>query len=127
MLDILAAVSGVDKKTLWLKFDFIMTDATAHNMEVEMLLAEELDSTHMPKHLLCHVHPVFLFLRALDAIFKEIELSMGREKIFASFNVTPDNQESVMTQFLDCCSRLICHDFDHKPWNRAGEFDIFIR
>ena len=46
VLDILAAISGVDKKTLWLKFNFIMTDATAHNMEVEALLAEELESTH---------------------------------------------------------------------------------
>ena len=31
-----------------------------------------------------------------------------------------------MTQFLDCSVRLVCHDFDHKPWNKAAEFDLYI-
>ena len=85
---------------------------------------DEVDS--VPKHLLCHVHPVLMFVRELDAAFKTIEGSIGRDKIFASFNVTPDTQESVMTQYLDCEVRLVCHDYDHKPWNRANEFDLFI-
>ena len=96
-------------------------------MEVEKLLAEQLEVTeHVPRHLLCHVHPVFMFLRELDAVFKMIEQKIGHDKIFASFNLTPNSQESIITQFLDCSMRLISHDFDHKPWNKADEFDIFI-
>ena len=127
LLDILSAVSGFSKESLFAKIDFVMTDATAHNLEVETLLSEELHSPHLPKHLLCHVHPVFAFLRQLDGVFKEIEATIGRDKIFANFNVTPnESQESVMSQFLDCSVRLVSHDFDHKPWNKAEEFDLFI-
>ena len=123
---ILSAVSGISKETLFSKIDFVMTDSTAHNMEVEKLLAHELDVDHVPNHLLCQVHPVFMFVRELDSVFKTIEQTIGPQKVFASFNVTPNSQESITTQFLDCGMRLVAHDFDHKPWNKANEFDIFI-
>ena len=97
LLKILSAVSGIPEETIFNKFHFRMTDSTSHNMEVELLLSAELNSSHVPKHLLCHVHPVFLFLRLLDALFKNIEESIGRDKIFASFNVTPDTQVTSAT------------------------------
>ena len=126
LLEILSAVSGVEKQAIHGKIDFQASDATVHNLEVEQLLAAKLNSSHVPKRLLCNTHPVFMFTRTLDSVFKTIKASIGREKIFASFNLTPESQESVMSQFLDCCVRLISHDFDHKPWNCADEFDIFI-
>ena len=92
LLKILSAVSGIPEEAIFNKFHFRMTDSTSHNMEVELLLSAELNSSHVPKHLLCHVHPVFLFLRLLDALFKNIEESIEHDKIFASFNVTPDSQ-----------------------------------
>ncbi len=126
-LHLLSAVSGVSVETLFSKLDFVMTDSTAHNMEVEKLVAEELNLDHIPEHLLCHTHPVLMMTRVMDGVFKEIEGTIGKDKIFASFNVTPNaNQDSIFTQFLDCANRLISHDFDHKPWNKAAEFDIFI-
>ena len=126
ILSILSAVSGIPKETLLAKIDFKVTDATSHNLQVEQLVAEKLNSSHTPKQLLCNTHPVFMFIRTLDSVFKVIESSIGRDKIFACFNVTTESQESVMTQFLDCSMRLISHDFDHKPWNCADQFDIFI-
>lgn len=33
---------------------------------------------------------------------------------------------SVTEQSLDCLTRLINHDFDHKPWNKSSEFDLYI-
>jgi hypothetical protein len=122
----LSAVSGITTATLFSKIDFVVTDATSHNLKVEHLLAEQLEVEEAPHHLLCHVHPALMFTRELDAAFKMIEESIGRDKIYASFNVMPDSPESVMTQFLDCTVRMVCHDFDHKPWNRADEFDLFI-
>ena len=83
ILDILAAVSGFSKESLFAKIDFVMTNATSHNLEVETLLADELQSSNSPKHLLCHVHPVFGFLRQIDAVFKDVEATIGRDKIFA--------------------------------------------
>ena len=38
-LQILSAASGVDAKVL---FDFVISDQTAHNMDVELLVAKEL-------------------------------------------------------------------------------------
>ena len=37
-----------------------------------------------------------------------------------------DVQESVVQQSMNCLTRLVTHDFDHKSWNYAEEFDIFI-
>ena len=104
----------------------MVTDATSHNLEVEKLLAEQLQVESIPDHLLCHVHPALMFTRELDSVFKEIEEKIGRDKIFASFNVMPDSPESVITQFNNCLSRFLSNDFDHKPWNKAPEFNIFI-
>ena len=33
---------------------------------------------------------------------------------------------SVTEQALDCITRLIIHDFDHKPWNKSKEIDMHI-
>ena len=47
---------------------------------------------------------------------------------FAGFDVTiTDIQTSVTEQFLDVTLRLVSHDFHHKMWNKASEFDIFIQ
>lgn len=126
ILDILAAVSGVSCETLFEKIDFIMTDATSHNLEVEKLLAQQLEVANVPRHLLCHVHPALMFTRELDLVFKEVEEKIGRNKIFASFSVMPDSSDSVTTQFMDCNSRFVSEDYDHKPWNRSSEFAIHI-
>ena len=32
----------------------------------------------------------------------------------------------VTEQALDCITRLINHDFDHKPWNKSHKFDMHI-
>ena len=97
-------------------------------MKVEKLVAEELNITHVPGHLLCHTHPVLMMSRVIDNVFKEIEATIGKDKIFAAFNITPNsNHDSIYTQYLDCSNRLVSHDFDHKQWNKAGEFDLFIQ
>ena len=31
---------------------------------------------------------------------------------------------SVTEQALDCITRLLNHDFDHKPWNKSQEIDM---
>lgn len=126
VLNILAAVSGITTETLFQKIDFVVTDATSHNLEVEKMLADKLQTDHIPSHLLCHTHPALMFTRELEAVFKEIEEKIGRDKIYAHFNIIPDSPQSVTKQFLDVVSRFISHDFDHKFWNRANEFDLHI-
>ena len=52
---------------------------------------------------------------------------MERTKLYSSFLVNATTTASSVTQqALDCITRLINHDFDHKSWNKAKDFDMFI-
>lgn len=127
VLKILEAASGVDAKTLFDKIDFVITDQTAHNFGIETLVATDLQSDHLPEHLFCNVHPSLMFNRVLTKQWIAIETTIGRDKIYSNFLVNASTAASSVTeQALDCMTRLISHDFDHKPWNKAGEFDIHI-
>jgi hypothetical protein len=127
LFNILEAASGVPAKTLFEKVDFVVTDQTAHNFKVDELVAESLDSEHVPDHLFCNVHPTLMFNRVITKQWAEIENAIGRDKIYSNFlvNVTTASS-SVTEQALDCMTRLINHDFDHKPWNKSNEFDLHI-
>ena len=127
ILSLLSAVSGVPSDVLWKRITFTMTDATTHNMKVDDVVAEALGTEHLPDHLLCQAHPVLMFNRVMQKTFKEVDQVIGSEKIFSTFAVAiSEQQESVTEQFLDCVTRLVTHDFDHKSWNYADQFDIFI-
>ena len=127
ILDILSTVSGVPSADLWRRIDFTMTDSTSHNMKVDDLVSSALETEHVPTHLLCQVHPACMFTRCLQKLFKMIDTSIGPTKIFSAFAVSlSEVKESVMEQWIDCLTRLVTHDFDHKSWNYSAEFDIFI-
>lgn len=127
ILNILSVCGNVPADTLWSKVDFVMTDGTGHNLEVEKMVAESLGSEHVPGHLLCQVHPVNLFNREMQKMWKEVDTTIGPDKIFAGFAVSvSDQQVSVTEQWMDCVTRLVTHDYDQKAWNKAEEFDIFI-
>jgi len=127
VLKILEAASGVAAKILFEKIDFVVTDQTAHNIGVDELVADILESEHKPDHLFCNVHPTLMFNRIITKQWSEIENALGRDKIYSNFFVNATTATtSVTEQALDCMMRLINHDFDHKPWNKSIEFDVHI-
>ena len=127
ILAILSAVSGVSSEELWRRIDFTMTDSTIHNMKVDEMVSSALGTDHTPAHLLCQVHPACMFTRCLQKLFKKIDVTIGPDKIFSLFAVPlSDVQDSVLQQWMDCATRLVTHDYDHKSWNYADQFDIFI-
>ena len=127
ILAILSAVSGVSSEDLWRRIDFTMTDSTIHNMKVDDMVSAALGTDHIPFHLLCQVHPACMFTRCLQKLFKKVDTMIGPTKIFSVFAVSlSEVQESVVEQWMNCVTRLITHDYDHKSWNYADEFDIFI-
>jgi len=68
-----------------------------------------------------------MFNRVITKQWAEIENTIGRDKIYSNFLVNATTSAtSVTEQALDCMTRLIDHDFDHKPWNKANEFDLHI-
>ena len=127
ILSILSAVSGVSSSDLWRRIDFTMTDSTSHNMGVDDLVSEALETDHTPSHLICQVHPCAMFTRVTQKLCKQIDVTIGPSKIFSSFAVSlGEMHESVLDQWMDCTTRLVSHDFDHKSWNYAVEFDLFL-
>ena len=91
--------------------------------ETRKNLAEGLGSE---RHLLCQVHPVNLFNREMQKMWKKVDTTIGPDEIFAGFAVSvSDQQVSVTEQWIDCIPRLVTQDFDQKAWNKTKEFDLF--
>ena len=127
VLSILATCGGVTRQSLWSKVDFVMTDSVSHNKGVEQLVADELEVDHLPSHLLCNVHPSLMFTREMLKLFVEIDTTLTPEKIYAGFAITiTDQQISVFQNAMDCTLRLVSRDFNHKAWNKAEEFELFL-
>ena len=127
ILSILATCGGVTRQILWSKVDFVMTDSVSHNKGVEEIVAEALEVDHIPSHLLCNVHPSLMFVRVALKLFVEIDSTLTPEKIYAGFAITvTDQQISVFQNCVDCTLRLISRDFNHKAWNKAEEFELFM-
>ena len=80
------AASNVPVKVLFEKINFVITDQTSHNFEVEEILAEKLERDHIPDHLFCHVHPSLMFNRVLTKSWSDIENAIGLDKIFSSYD-----------------------------------------
>jgi hypothetical protein len=127
MFNILSVVSGVPIEQIHNKIDFVMTDSTSHNLGVGLLVTEELGVQHTPSHLLCQVHPALMMVRKLEEVCKEIESTIGSDKLHSSFTISlTNNNDSISCQFIDAMHRFISHDFNHKAWNRADAFGQFI-
>ena len=106
---------------------FKVTDATAHNFEVDEIVALELGSDFIPEHLLCHTHPALMFNRVIVNTFSKIEKEIGPDKIYSSFLVNATtSHDSVVEQYIDCTVRLISSDFNNKSWNKSTEFGIYL-
>jgi hypothetical protein len=57
-----------------------------------------------------------------------IEREIGPDKINSSLLVNATTtHDSVTEQFIDCFTRLIASDFNHKAWNKSLEFTTFIK
>ena len=126
-LQILSAASGVNAKVLFERIDFVISNQTAHNIDVELLVAKKLGTEKVPNQLFCNVHPCLMFNWVIVKHWSQVEHAIGHDKIYANFLVNATTTVSSVTeQALDCIFRLINHDFDHKPWNKSQEFDMHI-
>ena len=127
LLAILATCGGVSRQLIWSKIDFSMTDSVSHNREVEKMVADTLETEHIPSHLLCNVHPSLMFGREILGLFVEIDTTLTPDKIYAGFAIMiSDTQLSVFQNCVDCTLRLVSRDYNHKAWNKAEEFELFM-
>ena len=73
-------------KTLWEKFNAIMTDAVTKNLEIEETITKALDLSHVPLHLLCKSHTVEALDKSSLEVLNEIEKSVKQHEIFEKIN-----------------------------------------
>ena len=60
-------------------------------------------------------------------MFVENDSVLTPEKIYAGFAITiTDQQISVFQNCMDCTLRLVSRDFNHKAWNKAKQFEMFM-
>lgn len=86
-LKILLAASEhkYSEKEILENISFVMSDSTAHNLEVIEAVAEELHVAEAPRTILCNVHPFMMFQGKLKEICMDIHNSLGNEKIIQCF------------------------------------------
>ena len=77
VLNLLVVCWRYETVSLWNKVDFLMTDSTSHNMEVETIVSEKLNTDHLPDHLLCEVHPSLMFNRVFCDFWKDVDRTYG--------------------------------------------------
>ena len=88
----------------------------------------DLDTDLIPDELLCSTHPALMFNREIVRALSKIELTIGREKIYAAVlvNAKSSSHDTVLEQLIDVTMRLVSHDYDHKAWNYSDQFDRHI-
>ena len=84
-LQILSAASGVDAKVPFERIDFVISDQTAHNIDVELLVAKELGTEKVPNQLFCNVHPCLMFNQVIVKHWSQLEHAIGLIKYMQIF------------------------------------------
>ena len=128
-IEILSAATGYkySAKDIVEKINFVMTDSTAHNLEVFDSVCEDLGAEHSPTSVTCNMHVLMMFQRKAEKVFQHIHDGLGHAKIKDCFLVNVDFQnQPFIIKALKCLSSFINKDFSAKPWNRSSHFESFI-
>ena len=67
------------------KTDFVMTDSTSHNLEVNGIVGKELQVGEIQKTLLCNVQPLLIFQAKMKKIWHDIHNSRENKKLLNTF------------------------------------------
>eukprot|EP00731_Ephydatia_muelleri_P028740 Em0020g384a len=57
-----------------------MTNSTNHNLKGDDMVSAALETEHIPSH---QVHPLSMFTRCLQDLFKQINITISPTKVFA--------------------------------------------
>lgn len=128
-LKILCAAAGCryTEQDILANLQFVMTDSTAHNLEVMESVCKEY-GVKAPKALTCNVHPLMMMQRKIKEVFRIIHDEIGASKIKDCFLTETDfANEDFITKSITCLSNFINKDYSAKPWNRQSHFDNFIK
>lgn len=117
-------------KMLWGKVDAFMTDAVSKNLKVEYLVAEELQSAHVPLHLLCKAHTCEKLDDCNETTLMKMEQRLSvrttiekREPRLKSFI---RKSKTVVKAAIQALLQLVAKGGDGKSTSLADEFDLVL-
>ena len=127
--DILSEASGIDSNDLYAPVNCHMTDSTAHNKRLGVVLADKMGRDEAAGQLFCSTHTTLAFDRDISLIINKIEQSIGMTNIFAGFLVDvsiDQRQETVSLSALSWALNLFGPEMLSKPWNYHSDFLTYL-
>ena len=95
-------------KELVEKVNFVITDNTAHNLEVFDSVCEDLGAEHSPTSVTYNMHVLMMFRRKAEKVFQDIHDILGHTKIKDCFLVNIDFKNQLfLVKALKCLSSFI--------------------
>ena len=90
------------------KVNFVMTDSTAHNLEVFDSVCEDLWAELSPTSVTYNMHVLIMFQRKAEKVFQDIHDILGHTKIKDCFLVNIDFKNQLfLVKALKCLSSFI--------------------
>ena len=86
------------------------------------------DIDHQFGQIFCATHTGLGLCRSLNNNIHSIEQAVGISNALDGFVVQIEFESkngSIVGQFVDCITRLVGMELNHKPWNRSEEFKRF--
>ena len=116
--------------TLWEKITALMTDSVSKNLHIGEGVAKDLDSKHVPLHLLCKSHPVEAFDRSNLAVLESIEKKVEFRKKLETINPSVRSflrGKTVVECAINSILSLVSHDKSANSTNQADLFDHILQ
>ena len=129
-MEVLAASKGMSAGEIYQMVDVHMTDSVEHNKGISPLLAELYDLDTVAGQIFCNTHTTLGFSSGMNKVMRTVELGMKMEEVVSSFMVDLDydtKNSSIAGQALDMMLRLVAPEYSHKPWNRHGQFMVYLK
>jgi hypothetical protein len=127
-LDRLGTCCGKSAKEVWECIDALMTDSVSKNLGIESEIALQLNSTHIPSHLLCAAHYVESGDRAIFSILLVIEEKIGLRSqllnLFPELKSFLKNNKPVTVAAMEALCKLVAQN--GKTYNLAEEFSNIL-
>ena len=100
ILLMLEVAGNVSSKAIFEKLDFVQTDQSSHNLEVDKKIFLSLGAERISEHLFRNVHPPLMFNRIISKALNELENAIDRDKIYSSFLVNATSHSSLLPSNL---------------------------
>ena len=127
-----AAVSGLKSaKELWEQVAAFMTDAVSKNLKVEIEVAAQLGSNHIPYHLLCKSHTCEKLdesnIQTLSIIENRIGLRKQLEQREPRLKSYLRSSKSIVAgTVIKALLKLVAREGDGKTTSIADDFDLIL-